>query len=78
MLVIMISTFINTAFMRLIVNGRFKHAPFPFNKIGVDQEFPDFTQDWYQYMPYHLIQTMFIQALMPWIMVIGFGILRMF
>lgn len=78
MLVIMISTFINTAFMRLIVNGRFKHTPFPFNQIRVEQEFPDFTQDWYLFNPQHLNQTMFIQALMPWIMVIGFGILRMF
>ena len=51
MLVIMVSTFINTAFLRLVVNGRFGNAPFPFNYIGVQQEFPDFTHEWYMFNP---------------------------
>jgi hypothetical protein len=60
MLVVMISTFINTALIRLVSSGSFKWAPFPFNAIPVDQEFPDFTHDWYMFEINGLKSTMWL------------------
>lgn len=61
------ATFINTAIIILMTNANLHFAPYPLNKIGLQNQYPDLTETWYQNIGPQLAQTMFIMAVYPYI-----------
>lgn len=55
---------INTGFMTIISSSNFENTPLSF--IPMKKNYHDFTEDWYFDVGSAIVQTMFIQSLMPY------------
>ena len=55
---------INTGFMTILSNANFKNTPLEF--IPIYNNYQDFSEEWYTDVGSTIVQTMFIQSIMPY------------
>ena len=72
------ASFLNTGIMIILVNADLQYAPLglkyiPFAETGI---YNDFGLYWYHHNGRAIVQTMFIQAIYPWIELAIFGGIR--
>ena len=62
---VFISQFTNTGFILLIASANFDNTPLSF--INIKNQFSDYSSHWYEQVGSQIVQTMLIQAFMPYV-----------